>query len=98
MTRTNKEDTEMEKLLQKASQIIYFPGNVEEYEKFRGYKVEIMDTEGCDKGVTARDLFIRYIGERKEIVDNLLNNDLEALVNLVQLNDATYGLPVRKKR
>ena len=90
---------------------ILFPGNIKEYEKFKGYNVEIVDTERPDKGMSL-DLAIletdnlRTINsykEQHEFFGKMLAKGMEALVNLTfeSRNEACsipYGLPIRKAK
>ena len=86
-------------------EIIFFPGSIEEYQRWAEHSVEIVETGYNDKGLT-----IAFTSSCKKqetnnylISDNDLNN-IEALVN-VQRNTrhpftitTYYGLPVRKKQ
>lgn len=98
-----REETEAreEKLLKR---LILFPGSVEEYANFRGYDVEVVDTERPDKGV-----FLPYTDREihRELVASLIEQKgIEALVNVSfrpwgnQYCTASdlYGLPVRRKK
>lgn len=108
----------------KSKKVILFPGNIEEYERFRNYKVEIIDPDpnNFDKRVFYESLTslpitiqyskenINYLIKKNFLIKNLLDNNIEALVNLGQISvgdskygfgqvdSHPYGLPVRKAR
>src|SRR3989338_8186587 len=79
-------------------QIILFPGSIEEYERFRGYGAEIVDTLRRDKGVYIGELkdfgvFPKTPGElwsdsrsliteKRNFIEHLLASGVEALVNV----------------
>lgn len=76
------------------SEIIFFPGNIFEYEKFCGYEVEIIDTKKRDKGVIfqclsdkEKNFHIKDITLR----NYLLENKIEAIVS------ATFGFDRTRK-
>ncbi|HKZ34125.1 MAG TPA: hypothetical protein VJ142_02735 [Candidatus Nanoarchaeia archaeon] len=102
-----------EKTLQKAKKrrekellesLVLFPGSVEEYERFRGYRVEIVDTARSNKSI--------FYNDDKELVLHLIEQEgVEALVNasykpasfptmtiLPRVCPVLYGLPVRRKQ
>lgn len=76
--------------------LILFPGSVEEYANFRGYDVEMVDTERPDKGV-----FLSY-NDEDMIVSLMDKKGVEALVNISYSGDSlyanAYGLPVKRKK
>ncbi|MDP3992410.1 MAG: hypothetical protein U1B79_01040 [Candidatus Pacearchaeota archaeon] len=80
--------------------LVLFPGSVEEYATFRGYSVEVVDTERLDKGV-----FYDGYSDRSLIASLIDKKGVEALVNVSfkshggQYSTAayTYGLLVRRK-
>lgn len=80
--------------------LILFPGSVEEYSTFRGYNVEVVDTERRDKGVSYDDH-----SDRSLIASLIYKKGVEALVNISfkawgdqwSTNTYLYGLPVRKQ-
>jgi len=81
--------------------VTLFPGSIEEYEKFKGYQVEIVDTGGKNKGI----VWERHGSSDRCLLFQLINDDgVEALVNasrtMYHANSPAsfYGLPVRKKR
>ena len=84
--------------------IVLFPGSVEEYEKFKRYEVEIIDTKSPDKSFFPFD----YHYSELSIYEYLLDQGLEAIVNLRYKGtpaageslggSSPYGLPVRKAR
>ena len=95
------------------NRIIVFPGSVVEYQAFRGYEVEIIDTERKDKGiflVAELDNFKLHFREKeRELRNHLVDNGIEAMVNAHYwyiragetghlVNAGYYGLPVRKKK
>ncbi len=67
--------------------IILFPGSVQEYEKFKGYEVEIYDTGKSNKGlvyedlISFKDVHVSDL-ERLEQIEKLIENGVEALVNI----------------
>jgi len=77
--------------------VALFPGSVEEYQKFRGYEVEVVDTGGIDKGAS----FSNY--NDRQLLLNLVDKEgVEALVNFDpdksgHYRFGGYGLPVRRK-
>ena len=79
--------------------VTLFPGSVEEYERFRGYDVEIVDTGRKGKFVFASE-------RDRSLLFQLIDADgVEALVNLAFVTEPPpyrinepYGLPVRRKR
>ncbi len=76
--------------------VTLFPGSVAEYERFRGYEVEIVDTGRQGKWV--------FAGERdRELLFALIDaHGVEALVNVALFpnnpHSEIYGLPIRRKR
>lgn len=81
--------------------IILFPGSVQEYERFRGYEVEIVDTQNLqDKGVRYGYLFDDALQDSENRINNrrlaklLIQDNVEALVNV---SSSIYGLPVKRK-
>ncbi len=76
-----QDNTELE---QGRKQVIYFGGNLEEYERWKGYGCEIMDPS-----------ILSISPATKKWALPILRNGLEALVNC---SDGYRGLPVRKKQ
>lgn len=84
--------------------VVLFPGTIKEYELFRGYEVEIINTLRKDKGVT----FINEKMKDKELACHLAQEGIEAIVNAtVSYTTAggggigskdQYGLPVRRRK
>ena len=63
------------------SRILFFPGSIAEYELFRGYEVQIIDTQSECKGVfMARGDGSNYI-QNKELRNHLIDKNIEAIVN-----------------
>lgn len=87
------------------SKIILFPGNMEEYKRFKGYPVKVIDTTREDKGFAlAKDKIKGVYAPNEELGRYMVDNGIEAIVNandtLSQSQSATtrliYGLPVRR--
>lgn len=108
----NEKDRE-KRYIAAVGRITVFPGSVAEYQTFRGYEVEIIDTERKDKGtflVAERDNFKLHFREKeRELRNHLIDQSIEALVNAHYwyiragetgqlVNSGYYGLPVRKKK
>jgi len=107
----NESFEEREERHRALKQIALFPGSVEEYEKFRGYKVEIIDTKQPDKGIQLDSLFDDRLQDADYRINNrrlgklLVSEGVEALVNVVpgnflsnsSYNSLRYGLPVKRK-
>ena len=94
MIREKMKTDEKTKGRKKIDELILFPGSVDEYKRFRGYDIEIVDTGGSEKylhympGWFAGDLTERLMNEK----------GVEALVNLAMDNKGySFGLPVRRK-
>ena len=98
-----REGARINELLEK---LVLFPGSVQEYSNFRGYDVEVVDTEESNKGVFF-DIEQRFTDQLITLIDK---KGVEALVNvsyrlvwarsisgLVPHDPIIYGLPVRKK-
>lgn len=85
------------KLLDEIAKEIYiFPGNKKEYEEFKGYKVEVIDTKRSGLGITYFELI-----QNPDFGEYLVKEGIEAIINArVQFSAAYnyYGLPVRKSR
>lgn len=86
-----------------------FPGSQAEYERFRGYGVEVIDLKGIDFGVFARrinDEVFDFYYNGSRVGSDLAERGVEALVNVTRVlsgkhsldegNNNYYGLPVRK--
>ncbi len=99
-----QEEKAEEELTERMKNISLFPGSVKEYEKFKGYEVEIIDTKSPDKSFFPFD----YRYSELSIYESLLDQGLEAIVNLRYKatpaageslgGSSPYGLPVRKAR
>ena len=81
------------------NKLIIFPGSVVEYEKFKGYEVEICNNGRLDKGIDFNELTksipptIDRVDQAKahiSFLELLLNERIEALVNV---NFITYCSP-----
>ena len=90
----------------KMEKIILFPGNVTEYEKFKGYEVEILDTGQTDKSIYPFDCCFKE-NKGLNLYKKMLDSGLEAIVNLRYKTfpskdekcpgrSELYGLPVKK--
>lgn len=102
-----KEKERQELIKKKMSEVSFFPGSLEEYQKMVNYEVEIIDTGARDKGIK----FLEYLSNNpcqciatKEIQGHLVTQGIEAIVNCAYRNavgrqelGVYYGLPVRKK-
>ncbi|MFA6023404.1 MAG: hypothetical protein WC781_04935 [Candidatus Pacearchaeota archaeon] len=85
-------ETEEKRNLELLSKVIIFPGSIEEYERFTGYKVEIINTLESDKGMEICNPDTRTMRLIKE-------EGVEAIVNAYTCptEHVSYGLPVRRK-
>jgi len=78
--------------------LIVYPGSIEEYEKFRGHEVEVIDT-----GLNNKCFYFDREGFCPLVFDSLFKNDIEAIVHahVTSIGSSTdrciiYGLPVKK--
>ncbi len=88
--------------------IAVFPGSIAEYESWRKYTVEIINTQRNDKGIrlTLTEQGEVYLRAPEPTIDLLVENGVEAIVNAVrtphyrktQAEQDYYGLPVRRKK
>ena len=99
---SSAEEKEREQKYKRAvDKIVIFPGSVAEYERLRGYEVEIIDTQSECKGVfMSRGDGSNNIKD-KELRNYLIDKNIEAIVNdtfYPFIGEVLhYGLPVRKK-
>lgn len=90
------------------SEIAVFPGSIKEYEIWKGYAIDIIDTMRHDKGIRLTideegKVLIRSSGNT---IDLVVASNVEAIVNAVrtshyrkpQTEQDYYGLPVRRKK
>ena len=110
--REQKEwETKQKEINKKLEKVRLFPESKEEYEKFVGYKVEIIDTGNKNLGVSFHQYTIEKVYQCDETFKRkkqLLDNGIEALVNCKKSYDSIscfgggqytpvyYGLPVKK--
>ncbi len=108
----NEETTKEAKISEQTRKIVLFPGSVAEYEAFRGYKVEIVDTKRIDKGINVDELEIgdysspysldkRVIERRKtcrEFIEYFLSQGVEALVNVRVVGKNVYLGDINSKK
>ncbi len=93
---------------ERESRIAVFPGSIAEYESWRNYAVDIIDTQRNDKGIrlTVTEQGEGYLLAPEPTIDLLVENGVEAIVNAVrtshyrktQAEQDYYGLPVRRKK
>ena len=99
---SSAEEKKREQKYEKAvHKIVIFPGSVVEYERLRGYEVQIIDSQSECKGVfMVRNNGSNKIANKKHR-DYLIDNNIEAIVNDTFYpfigEILHYGLPVRKK-
>jgi|GEM_PF-3154601 hypothetical protein len=70
-----------------------FPGSLEEYERLKGCKYEIVDTGKLEKFIASNDLDA-YNLEKKDNVTALIRYFLDTGDHI----KVGYGIPVRKKK
>ncbi len=93
-----------ERILDEAlDKIVFFPGDLGEYESFVGYRVNVVDTVERNKAVRFREDGLRRNYEVYGDIDfkrHLVGQKVEALVNCGYANESNflivYGLPVAK--
>lgn len=103
------EEKEKERKYKEAvRRIIIWPESKSEYQIFKGYEVEVVDTGREDKGVYIRAANRAEISNL-ELRNHLMYNGVEAIVNAQYwyaevgkrvdfVGEGYYGLPVRKKK
>ena len=92
---SDEERVRLERELEKNSIIELFPGSLEEYERLKGEKYEIVDVLGNYKYFFARD--------KEEIMRKAVLYDANAIIRFTivdsaQIRYCIMGIPVRKAK
>ena len=94
-------DLSREELEQKVDSLDLFPGNLAEYNTFKGREYEIMDTGRQEKYVVFNEVFSNMATEETKLMKELIRDGCEALIYYSLNNDVIayreqYGIPVKK--
>lgn len=93
--RKAREEAEASAINKKLEGVVLFPGSVQEYEQFVGYKVDVINTQRKDKGVFQSQLHVlpysnyergvytsQQIDAEYAFAQNLIDQGIEGIVNV----------------